>query len=357
MFCSKQKNVYKWENTKMEFKAKRNVLKGLVSSCLLAATLATTTYKSASAEEFILAHAYPSEHIFHHTSVIFTEELANQNSGLDVDYHPGGTLGDWTSLFEQSMEGVIPMSMAFGASEFDGRLDLTWLGYVVDNWEDARKVYGPNGEILDVYDEIFADLDLKALGTIPTGFGSVAIRKGSNKSPTDFPSDAKGLKVRVPPIPIAIERLNNWGFSAVPMPFAELYTALQLGTVDGRAFGPAVEIWQMRDVLESYVLTRDYFEHAFWLVNKSWFEALPEVEQEKLLAAADLTLKKIWDEAQTIDSDFLQKVRNHGINVVELSPEELSKAKQVIYDKEWPFMEKKVGSNIMTRLREISGQS
>ncbi|MCT7655182.1 TRAP transporter substrate-binding protein DctP [Oceanimonas sp. NS1] len=122
--------------------------------------------------------------------------------------------------------------------------------------------------------------------------------------------------------------MNNWGFSAVPMPFAELYTGLQLGTVDGRAFGPAVEIWQMRDVLESYVLTRDYFEHAFWLVNKSWFEELEEVEQQKLLAAADATLNKIWDEAQSIDNQFLQKVRDSGINVVELTPEELSKAKK-----------------------------
>ncbi|MCT7655181.1 hypothetical protein MBH78_11825 [Oceanimonas sp. NS1] len=170
----------------MELSVTRNKLKNLAGSCALVATLSAQALNPAQAEEFILAHAYPSEHIFHHTSTIFTEELARQNSNLEIDYHPGGALGDWTSLFEQSMEGVIPMSMAFGASEFDGRLDLTWLGYVVDNWDDARKVYGPNGEMLDVYDEILADLDLKALGTIPTGFGSVAIRKGNGKSPTDF---------------------------------------------------------------------------------------------------------------------------------------------------------------------------
>ncbi len=335
----------------------RTSFKSLLGACALATSLATASIQSAQADDFILAHAYPSEHIFHQASTIFTEELAKQGSSLEIEYHPGGDLGDWTSLFEQSMEGVIPMTLTFGASEFDGRLDLTWLGYVVDNWEDARKVYGPNGKMLGVYDQVLADLDLKALGTIPTGFGSVAIRKGITKTPTNFPLDAKGVKMRVPPVPIAIERFNNWGFSAVPMPFAELYTALQLGTVDGRAFGPSVEIWQMRDVLESYILTRDYFEHAFWLVNKSWFEGLPPAEQQKLLAAAETTLNKVWDEAQSIDDGFLQKVRDAGINVVELSPEELSKAKQTLYANEWPFMEKQVGPEIMAQLREIAGNN
>ncbi|WP_028301389.1 TRAP transporter large permease subunit [Oceanospirillum beijerinckii] len=64
---------------------------------------------------------------------------------------------------------------------------------------------------------------------LSTGFGSVAIRKGVGEVPTNFPEDAKGIKMRVPPVPIGIERFKNWGFTAVPMPFAELYTALQLG--------------------------------------------------------------------------------------------------------------------------------
>ncbi|WP_051559934.1 TRAP transporter substrate-binding protein DctP [Marinobacterium jannaschii] len=337
------------------FKQSQSKIKSLISACALAATLSSTTLSTASADDFILAHAYPSDHIFHQTSSIFTEELAKQGSGLEISYHPGGDLGDWTSLFEQSMEGVIPMTLTFGASEFDGRLDLTWLGYVVDNWEDARKVYGPNGKMQGVYNQILDDLDLKALGTIPTGFGSVAMRKGETKTPSDFPFEAKGVKMRVPPVPIAIERFNNWGFSAVPMPFSELYTSLQLGTVDGRAFGPSVEIWQMRDVLESYILTRDYFEHAFWLVNKSWFEDLSAEEQQKLTAAADATLNRIWDEAQSIDDGFLAKVRDAGINVVELTPEELAKAKKTLYANEWPFMEKQVGPEIMDQLREIAG--
>ncbi len=341
------------KTTKITTKTSKNKL---ISACTLAAALSVSGINTAAADsKFIFAQAYNTEHIFHHTSEKFMEQLSDKGSSYKPDYHPGGDLGDWTSQFEQTMMGVIPMTITYGASEFDGRLDLTWLGYVVDDWESARKVYGPGGPMLDVYNKIFAEMDLVALGTIPTGFGSITIRKGVDKIPTSFPEDAKGIKMRVIPSPLAIERFKNWGFSAVPMPYSELYTALQLGTVDGRAFGPAVEIYQMRDVLEAYILTRDYFEHAFWLVNKDWWEDLPAAEREKMQTAANETLKWAWQEAEALDNGFLDKVRDAGIQVIELSDEDRAKAKAILYAKEWPYMEKKVGSDIMKMMREIAG--
>lgn len=314
----------------------------------------TLSNNAIAESKFIFTHAFNTEHIFHHTSQKFIEKLNNKNSSYKADYHPGGDLGDWTSQFEQAMLGVIPMTITYGASEFDGRLDLTWLGYVVDNWESAKEVYGPGGPMIDVYNEIFSDMGLVALGTIPTGFGSITISKGVGKIPTRFPEDAKGIKMRVIPSPLAIKRFQNWGFSAVPMPYSELYTALQLGTVDGRAFGPAVEIYQMRDVLEAYILTRDYFEHAFWLVNKQWWQGLAEPQRNKMQAAVDETLKWVWQEAESIDNSFLEKVRDAGIKIIELSEEDLAQAKSILYENEWPYMEEKVGSDIMNLVRDIA---
>lgn len=333
----------------------KTTFKKALSACAISAALTLPATQSATAEELMLAHAYPSDHIFHMTSTTFTDELKKQGSSIEVDYHPGGSLGDWASIFEQSMEGVVPMTMSFGASEYDARLDLSWLSYVVDDWKEAREVYGPNGKMTDIYNEILGDLDLVVLGVIPTGFGSIATRKGIEAVPTNFPADGKGIKMRVPAIPIGIERYKSFGFTPVPMPFSELYTALQLGTIDARGTAPSVEIWQMRDVIEAYILTKDYFEHAFWVVNKSWLEDLSDTERTKLMAAADATMQTVWDEAQAIDEGFLKKVRGAGINVVELSPEEMGKAKEILYSKEWPYMEGIVGKKIMTMMREIAG--
>lgn len=242
-----------------------------LSSIAASAVLATGTMLAATGtaqadERFALAHAMPPEHIFHPTSEKFMEALGE---GFEVEYHPGGDLGDWTSLFEQAMQGAVPMTMTFAATEFDPRLNIFAAGYIFDSWEQAREMYGPNGAMIPVYDEILSDLDMKLVGVLLVDFGGYAILKGVGAVPLDLPAEGNGIKVRVPGLEIAIKRYELLGFSPVPMPFAELYTALQLGTVDGRTFGPPPEIWQLRDVLETYVYSKDYFEHAYWLVNKS----------------------------------------------------------------------------------------
>jgi len=303
-------------------------------------------------ESLILAHAMNTDHVFHALSERFMGEL--DGKPINIDYHPGGDLGDWTSLFEQSMQGVVPMSLTWGASEFDGRLDLAYLGYVVSNWEQAQKLYGPGSDMLDIYNGILHELGLHAVGIIPTDFGSVVIRKGVGKVPANFPADANGLKIRVPGLPMAVERFNNLGFSAVPIPLAEVYTALQLGTVDARSFSTAVETYSLRDVLETNILTNDYFEHAFWLVNKDWWEGLETADRDALQTAIDTTLEWSWGEAQAKSEEFLQKARDAGIKVVELDDAQLAAARKIAHETEWPAMEKIIGSEIMSQIRQAA---
>lgn len=315
--------------------------------------MAMSPVASQADENFILAHAMNTDHVFHSLSERFLGEI--DGSGLNVAYHPGGDLGDWTSLFEQSMQGVVPMSLTWGASEFDARLDLAYLGYVVSNWEEARALYGPGSAMLDVYNSILHELDVHAVGIIPTDFGSVVIRKGVGALPVNLPADGNGLKIRVPGLPVAVERFNNFGFSAVPIPLAEVYTALQLGTVDARSFSTAVETYQMRDVLEANILTNDYFETAFWLVNKSWWDGLETADRETLQGAIDSTIAFSWGEAEAKSNEFLEKSRAAGVNVVDLSEEQLQALKDITYAEEWPAMEAVLGAEVMAQVRAAIG--
>ena len=327
---------------------------GLVAGVALGLGVTSGAQEARADETFILAHSMQTDHIFHPISEKFIETLkGSAGDTLTVEYHPGGDLGDWTTLFEQSMQGAVPMTMAWGASDFDRRLDLGWLAYVVDNWEDAKKVYGPGGPMIEVFDTILKDLNLKLLGIIPTDFGSIAMRKGVTAVPVNYPDDAKGIKLRVPPVPITIKRFEALGFSPVPIPFAETYTALQLGTVDARATAPPVEIWQMRDVLESYILTRDYFEVAYWVVNADWWGDLTEEQQAQIQAAADEAIAWSWEAAEKEGQEFIEKAKGAGVNIVELTPEQLANAKKILYEVEWPIMEEIVGPEIMTKMKAI----
>ena len=335
---------------------RKSLLYGAMAAAIAigATALQANSMKANAAENFIFAHAMNTDHVFHAISERFMGDLGDA-SGVEIEYHPGGDLGDWTSLFEQSMQGVVPMTLTWASSDFDSRLDLIYLGYIVSNWDDAEQLYGPGAGMLDVYNDMLADLGLHALGIIPTDFGSVVIRKGVGKLPMNFPAEPDGMKIRVPGLAIAVDRFNSFGFAAVPIPLSEVHTALQLGTVDARSFSTAVETYTLRDVLEANILTNDYFEVAFWLVNKEWWDGLPDDVRTALQAAADNTIGWSWKEAKSKSDEFLQKARDAGINVVELSDEQMSAAKQIVYENEWPAMEAVVGKDIMDKIRQVVG--
>lgn len=321
-----------------------------------ALALAGAPANLAAADDFILAHAFVTDHIVHPVSLKFAERLAELSGGqLMVDYHPGGDLGDYIQQFEQTMQGGIPMTMAGLATDFDARLNVGYLAYVVDNWESARRLYGPGGPMAAILDGVLADLDLKLIGTIPGGFGSIAVRKGVDARPRAFPEEAAGFKMRVPPFEIGVRRFEAWGFAAVPVPYAELYTALQLGTVDGRSFGPPQEIWEMRDALGAYILTRDYFDVAFWVANRAWYDGLTDEQRGWVDAAAAEATTLGWDEGQKREEAELRQIAGYGIEVLELTPEQLAKAKAIVYEKEWPWMETVVGAELMGKVREAAG--
>ena len=149
----------------------------------------------------------------------------------------------------------------------------------------------------------------------------------------------------------AIKRFEFLGFNPVPLPFSELYTALQLGSVDGRTFGPPSEIWQMRDVLETYVFSRDYFEQGAFLVNMDWWNDLNAEQQQALQAAADDAGRWAWKEAETISEKLITDIKAYGINVVELDGPQQAKLRSIIQDNEWPWMEETVGKHLVDQVR------
>lgn len=331
----------------------------LISKGALGAAMAlgmmSTSFVSAQ-ERFILAHGFGIDHFVHAVGLEFAERLEAESGGaMVIDYHPGGDLGDYIQQFEQAMRGGIPMTLTGPATDIDDRLNVVYLAYVVDDWGSARDLYGPDGSMTDVLADVLDDLNLKLLGMIPGGFGGIAVRSGVDRRPVSFPEDAEGFKMRVPPFEIGVRRFDAWGFSSMPIPYSELYTALQLGTVDGRSFGPPTEIIEMRDAISAYIRTRDYFDAALWVVNKNWWEGLSDEQREWVQAAADAALDAAWENGERQEKDDLQRIAGYGIEVLELTDEQLDKAKAVVYEREWPWIETVVGEDLMGAVRSAAG--
>lgn len=308
-----------------------------------------------AATTVIMGHVMPTDHIFHQISEKFmarAQELSG--NAFNFQYHPAGALGDWASQVDQTMAGALHINFGWALSELDPRLDISNFGFIAEDWDMAKKIYGTGGVLDSLYKNMYSHLGLTSLGTIPTGFTGFVVRKGLTP-PVSIPADAKGFKMRVPPFPMGIARYQALGFSVVPMAFSEVYTALQTGAIDGRAYSPISEVMMFRDVLEAYVYTKEHFEQSFFFSNSAWLNNLSEKERKSLVQAADEVIDWSWAASKKSNEDWRKKIADSGLKIIELTKEQHDKYKETVLETEIPIVEKLIGKEKMAEILKVAG--
>ncbi len=132
------------------------------------------------------------------------------------------------------------------------------------------------------------------------------------------PADLKGVRVRTIGEPLWIKTINAMGATATPLPWAEVYPALQTGVIDGAEAQPSA-IWgaKLYEVVKQITLTEHIFLMSGLIVSDKWLKSLPEGyqkivrEESKRWGAA--ALKANVDGAAKIFAD----IKSKGVNIVE----------------------------------------
>ena len=264
----------------------------------------------------------------------FAEIVKEKTDGkMVVNLFPGGALGGDLQTVASLQGGIVEMLvlnagiMASNVKAF-GAVDLPFL---FDSGEEADKVMdGPFGKSLS--DKLPAT-GLVALAYWELGFRNVT----NNRRPITKLEDIKGLKIRTLQSPIPIALFTALGANAVPMPYTELYPALETGAVDGQE-NPFSNVLNAKffEVQKYLTVTRHQYNPQIVLVSKQFWDKLNADEQKVLQDAAiearDFQ-RKISREA---DTKALEEIRATGMQVGELPPEELQKLRDAVQ----PLVEK-----------------
>jgi TRAP-type transport system periplasmic protein len=256
-------------------------------------------------------------------------ELVKEKSGgkIEVKLFPGGTLGGDVQTISALQGGVIEMTvlnagiLASNVKEF-GAVDLPFL---FDSGEEADKVMdGPFGTGLM---ERLPDTGLVGLAYWELGFRNLT----NNRHPVTKLEDIKGLKIRTIQSPIPVELFNALGANAVPLPYTELYTALETGTVDGQE-NPSANIINAKfyEVQKYMTLTRHQYNPQIVLVSKKFWDGLNDEEKAVLQQAAVEARDFQRKVSREQDAAALEEIRKTGMEVSELSPEETQKLRDAV---------------------------
>lgn len=153
-----------------------------------------------------------------------------------------------------------------------------------------------------------------------------------SKVPINSLSDFKGMKIRTPG-GLTSMLFAELGASPVPLPGSELYTAMDTGVVDAAEFVSLAENWDigLQEVSE-YVLYPSFHGPIalcdFTVSNRAW-NKLPD-DLKQLLETWAYELDSNFDNQSTAESlKALQKMKERGLVITQLSAEDMEKAKQL----------------------------
>jgi len=158
----------------------------------------------------------------------------------------------------------------------------------------------------------------------PKGFKALAwaengVRHMTNsKRAVNGPDDLKGLKMRTMENPVHVAAYKGFGIITTPMAFAEVFTALQQGTVDGQENPLSVIMAAKFDQVQKHLtLTGHVYSPCVMLMNKSAFDKLSAADQQAFLEAAKEAVKANRARVDEDDAKGVAELRGKGMQVVE----------------------------------------
>jgi tripartite ATP-independent transporter DctP family solute receptor len=128
----------------------------------------------------------------------------------------------------------------------------------------------------------------EAKGLVLLALWDNGIRHVSNNvRPIETPEDLAGIKLRTPPDPMTVDIFEALGASPTPLPFSELYIALQQGVVDGQE-NPLMNIYSSKlyEVQEYISLTAHKYEATPLFASKVVFDGFSPEDQAAIREAA-----------------------------------------------------------------------
>lgn len=284
----------------------------------IAALVASMAVFSGSANaEISLRFGYeaPRSDTQHAAAKKFDELLKEKTKGeIKLKLFPDSTLGNAQTMISGVRGGTIDLEMS-GSPNFTGlvpKLNVIDIPFIFKERAHAYKVL--DGEIGQGLLK-----ELEAQGLKGLAFWDVGFREFSNSKHTvTKPEDIKGLKVRTNQNPMYIQAFTLLGGNPVPMPLAELYTALETRAVDAQEH-PIGIFWSSKlyEVQKFISLTNHGYTPLIVVMNKAKFDSLSPELQQTLLDSAKEAGQFQRELNEKNEKEIIEKLRKAGVEVTE----------------------------------------
>lgn len=259
-----------------------------------------------------------------------TQIEARTNGEIAVTVYPSSQLGSDNDVLEQIRNGaaIAVLVDAGRLAPFQKELGILSAPYLVDDWTQYAAITASEPYKAWV-EELAASSGLRLLNY--NWFQGT--RQMFTKAPVTKPEDLAGVRVRTIDAPGWLATVNAMGATAVPMPWSEVYSALQLGAIDGAeaqltgAYGI-----KLHEVTGNLAFTNHVQLLTGLTTSEAWFQTLtPEqrtIITEELAKAGDAA------SAATVikGEEVLEDMKAGGMVINDVNPDDFKALTAGVYD-------------------------
>ncbi|ARS49208.1 MULTISPECIES: TRAP transporter substrate-binding protein [Pseudomonadaceae] len=257
---------------------------------------------------------------------LFAEEVAKASDGkLKVRTFGAASLGSDDQMQSALIGGAQEMMVGSTATLVGITKEMAvWdTPFLFSSAEQADAVLdGPVGrQVMDKLEE----KGLVGLVYWENGFRNLT----NNTRPITRLEDFSGVKLRVMPNPVFLDTFKLMGANAVPLPFSELFTALETKAVDGQE-NPFNTILSSKFYEVQKYLTVTNHVYSPWIVtvSKRWWDGLSQTEQNILMEAAKKARDFERQDTREEAARALAELKDKGMQINEVDPAEVQRMRE-----------------------------
>lgn len=302
----------------------------LISVLVFCVILAGTAF-GADTISLNLGHTASTAHHYHTSSEKFAQLVKERTDGkVEINIFPASQLGSLPDMTESTMLGTQDMVLTAGPilGNMIPEFQALYMPYIFRDYEHINKF--DNSEASGILNDLLSENGAVILGWWENGYRVIT----NNRQPIEKPEDMEGMKLRVGKAQMAIDTFKLLKVNPTPISISELYTALQLGTVDGQE-NPTGRVLNAKYYEVQKYLSLTHHQHVFepLIMNRDKFDSLPEDVQKVLLeTAAEIA---VMDRKSVADKEAseIEALREKGMLVNEVDVPAFQKAMSSLYDK------------------------
>lgn len=283
----------------------------------------------------------------------FAELVEERTNGqITMECFPVQQLGFWMDEFDNIMRGTQEMGFIPPSPRYE-QFQAIFVDFAVTDWDGFGEAFGKGGPLWEYTDKGMDELGVKLLGFMNVGFEGYSGMKG----PVVYPEDITKLKIKTrigyPPSKLYYEQLGP----VVSIDMAEVYTALQLGTIDCQANQAVETVYtQFHDVTKYFTDINSMAALCTIEINKELWDSLTPDLQRVLQETADEICTKVNNTCREKEEEYYRLFEEEGVVVTRITPEQRAKWIELARKPggQWDQLRETLGDEVIDFLLEVT---